>query len=303
MSRIAIYSAYYYISNRQMSHKETSALVTEINKAEKNLEFSDYEKLTSILKGINTRLIDRQSLSLQAAIKQIEEAGFYKTVDKTKVSVVSGSFGSAAYPTAKFVLSAKEKGVNLVNASEFPNTVGNAAASRVCIWNQFTDRVISLSEGRNSGIDAIVSVCDDIKYGNIDFGFACATEEIGVGAFFVGRTDKIQGDAKPLAYVERYDSRYIGGEEDIKKYLQAIIREFNIKETDFYISGDFKPFVDILNKESINTDEAITREILSLAPMLDIGRSLCKYEQSKKNDGAIISIDEQGFVGLIHLKG
>ncbi|MDQ5984018.1 MAG: 3-oxoacyl-[acyl-carrier-protein] synthase II [Eubacteriales bacterium SKADARSKE-1] len=302
MQNCAIFSAYYYLDNQQLTYKGIPKFIDKTNMSISPLPFSDFDKLSIILNNINTRMIDLQSLSLQAAVSQASKDEFYNTIDKSDISVVAGSFSAALYPICEFILSAKEKGVNFVNATQFTNTVGNAAASRLCIWNQFKNRVSSICNGINSGLDAIISTCDDINYKNSSITFACATEEIGAAAFLIAKDNILQDKAKPLAYIKNYESKYVGT-ENIGTYLQNLANHFNLDlaKTDFYLSGSSDLLNDTFKNKNCNIKIGINKEALSLTPMINIGNALFEYENNNKNDCIIISVNNIGFVSVIQL--
>lgn len=302
MQNCAIFSAYYYLDNQQLTYKDIPQFIDKTSRNNSSLPFSDFDKLSAILSNINTRMIDLQSLSLQAAISQATKDDFYNTIDKTDISVVAGSFSSALYPICEFILSAKEKGFNFVNATQFTNTVGNAAASRLCIWNQFKNRVSSICNGINSGLDSIISACDDISYKNSSISFACATEEIGAAAFLIAKDNIFCNKLTPLAYIKNYESEYVGS-ENIHSYFKNLPKHFNLDlaKTDFYLSGSCEILDNIFNNNNCNIKTGINKEALSLTPIINIGNALFEYENNNKNDCMIISIDKNGFVSIIQL--
>ena len=156
VDRCAIFSAFYYIGDTGFSYQEVPDFVRKINNMNSDLAFCSMDILIKLLDNLNTRLIDRQSLSLEAAVKLAADKGIFKDLDTKKMSIIAGSYSSSVYPAAIFNLSTKDKDPNFVNATEFTNTVGNAAVSRACIWNQFTGEAHALSEGLNSGLNAVV---------------------------------------------------------------------------------------------------------------------------------------------------
>ena len=301
MKNCAIFSAHYYLDDKQITYKDIPQFIDNSNKSDSPLYFSDIDKLSAILNNINTRMIDRQSLSLEAAISQSLNNELCSIINKTDISVIAGSFSSALYPLSEFILSSKKSGLNFVNATQFTNTVGNAAASRLCIWNQFKNRVVSICNGINSGLDAIISACDDINYENSSTALACATEEIGSSAILIAKGDKFINKLHPLAYIKNYESRYVGS-NSIDNYFKNLPDHFNldISKTDFYLSGNSN-LLNNLSNYNYNIKTGIKKEALSLAPMINIGKSLFEYEKENKNDSIIISVDKTGFVSVIQI--
>ena len=73
---------------------------------------------------------------------------------------------------------------------EFPNTVGNAPASRASIWLGLTDKVVSLAEGETvSGLDALLFALRLVR-GDSEYAFACAVEEDSIVVALVGRKEE-----------------------------------------------------------------------------------------------------------------
>lgn len=299
--KCAIISSFYYIENESFDYNKIVNFVNKINSTSENLEFCNIETLEKLLNKINTRLIDRQSLSLEAAIKVAEDTGFLNDINKTELCVISGSYSSLTYPSTTFTLSAKKNGPNFVNATEFTNTVGNAAVSRACIWNQFRGCAYSISEGINSGLNAIVDGYKNIKYKNAKDILACATEEVGAAAILIQDENELK--EKPIAYIENVDSRYIGNLSNIENYLRNIEEKFKVKlkDTDIYLSGDTKNVSNIFKKNNINIQNIIKKNMWSLNPMIDIGRSLFNYTKGTTNKSFILSIDNQGMVSSVLL--
>lgn len=299
--KCAIISSFYYIENESFDYNKINDFVNKINSTCDNLKFCELEKLEKLLNKINTRLIDRQSLSLEAAIKIAEDNGFLDNINKSELCVISGSYSSLTYPSTTFTLSAKKNGPNFVNATEFTNTVGNAAVSRACIWNQFRGCAYALSEGINSGLNAIVDAYKNIKYKNEKDILACATEEIGAAAILIRDENELK--EKPIAYVKNGDSRYMGNLSNFENYLKNIEEKFEIKlkDTDIYLSGDTKNARNTFEKNNINIQNIIKTNMWSLNPMVDIGRCLFNYSKGATDDSFILSIDNQGMVSCVLL--
>jgi len=101
-------------------------------------------------------------------------------------AVIVGSAFGAIDSTVEFDAQALAKGPNAVNPMDFPNTVANAAGSRIGIWMQLKGPNITLTNGRTSLIDAL------------GFGW----EGLNGGLFqdcLVGAVEKIPVFLKPLA--------------------------------------------------------------------------------------------------------
>ena len=283
MNRIPILACKYYVDDKQFDFKEIRNLESTL----KDPKFCNLDKFPELLKEINTRLVDRQSLALQAAIEPFKVNNFYKKVDKSRISVVSGSLSAAVYPILEYVDSACTNGPNFVNAAAFPNTVANAPASRLCIWNGFENRVTSLSEGMSSGLDAIMMACDQIKRGYTDFVWAVSSEENGAAAVFLGGNSPCRDiDFPNVAYVNNYESRYVGNisnsEQD--KFIKELANSWDLNDGRTII------------KKSKDTT------LFSIEPMLDFGRMINLILDNEADRGIIISLDKFGILSILEVK-
>lgn len=307
MEKVAIVSAFYYIEDFGFNYMKTHDFVKEINGRSGNINFCSIEKLTQFLGNLNTRLVDRQSLTLEAAAKFAENEGAFGDIDKYNLSVIAGSYSSATYPSAEFNLSIEEKGANFVNPTSFTNTVGNAVVSRLCIWNQFRGKVYAISEGVHSGLNAIIDAYYSIKYKNSSQILACATEEIGSAIVFINRYDESNSSQEPICYVKNCYSKYVG-HISAKECVCALENAFNIdlKTADVYLCGDFDIANDILNqleKDDVEVQSLINKNMFSIAPIIDLGRCLSNYKNKSTKDSIIICVDAGGFVSAIQLTG
>ena len=277
MKKTAIFAMKYYLQDQQLDFSQIDGLSQES-------KICDIDILQNKLSDINTRLVDRQSLSLEAAITPFNDEKNYNFIDKSKISVIVGSLSAAIYPIFEYVASAVEKGVNFVNPTFFPNSVANAPASRLSIWNQFKNRVTSLSEGKGSGLDAIMMAKDEIERGATRYAWAGASEETGAALAFVG--DENEKNMKPLAYIKHYESRYIGNlsENQKKNFIDSIILSWK---------------VDNLKQEIIYSKDS---KLLSLQPLVDLGRALLKIANESLDSAVVVSIDSMDFLSMIELR-
>lgn len=304
MAKCAILSAFYYIGDSGFTYKKVPDFVNKVNDMNDNLEFCSVAVLTERLNNINTRLMDRQSLSLEAAIKIAEDEKFFNRLKKSELNIIAGSYSSSIYPTASFNLSTKEKGANFVNATEFTNTFGNAAVSRACIWNDFRGEAHAISEGLNSGLDAVVDACTNIKYKSTDAVLACATEEVGSAVVLICKENNVDFSEKPIAYIENYDSNYVGDIIEFENYFNKLEDKFKIKlkDTDIYLSGNLDRVTNLSLLSNLKIKTLINKNMLSLNPLIDIGMSLYNYENGAKRDSLIFCIDTKGFVSSVLIK-
>lgn len=299
MTQCGIFSAFYYIENSGFSYKNIHDFLDNMPD---NINFCSIDLLVKSLDKINTRLIDRQSLALEAALKLADDEGFFDDLNRSKLSIIAGSYSSSIYPSAAFNLSVKEKGANFVNATEFTNTVGNAAVSRACIWNQFRGEAYAISEGVNSGLNAVVDAYNNIKYGNNNDVLACATEEVGSAAALICKETLERHLSKPaIAYIKDCDSNYAGNIIELKDYFNRIVDKFNINlgDTDIYFSGDLDKIKELSSEKNLKSKELISKNMWSLTPLINMGRCLYAYENGAKRDSLIFSIDAKGFVSSV----
>ena len=305
MNRCAIVSSFYYIENTGFTYNDTPDFLEKVNSRDDNIELCSTDVLTKLLDNINTRLIDRQSLSLEAAVKLAENEKFFTNLDRSELIIFAGSYSSSIYPSAVFNLSTEQNGPNFVNAVEFTNTVGNAAVSRLCIWNQFRGEAHAISEGLNSGLNAIIDAYYNLKNKGAACALACATEEIGSAVILIQKENIENPQQKPIAYIKDCECKYVGNIDDVQSYFNNLQGNFgiNLKDVDIYISGDFDKINDILKHNDAEFEKIVNKNMWSLAPMVDIGRCLYNYRKGSTKDSLIISVDENGFVSSILISG
>jgi len=138
------------------------------------------------------RMVDRQSLLLMAAIWEVMKVNGISpdTMPTESTTIVSGSNHSALRPSIDFLNSAIEKGALGISPMSFPNTVGNAPASRVAIWLGLRDKVICLSDGPiMSGLDAVLTALEEVNKGS-HYAWACAYEDDSATIALVGRQEE-----------------------------------------------------------------------------------------------------------------
>lgn len=101
-------------------------------------------------------------------------------------AVIVGSAFGAIDSTVNFDAQALEKGPNAVNPMDFPNTVANAAGSRIGIWMRLKGPNVTLTNGGTSLLDAV--------------GFAWEGYNSGLfSRCLVGAVEKVPVFLKPLA--------------------------------------------------------------------------------------------------------
>lgn len=302
MLKCAIVSAFYYIENSGFNYSDIPSFVDKITGTDENINFCSTDILTKLLDKLNTRLIDRQSLSLEAALKIAENEGHFDNLNKSEVSIIAGSYSSSVYPSAAFNLSIQEKGANFVNATEFTNTVGNAAVSRACIWNQFRGEAHAISEGVNSGLDAVIDAYNDIKYGDTNDILACTSEEIGSAAVLIQNENLNRLKNEPIAYIKNCDSNYFKDYAELLDYFNSIEDRFNINFSDtcIYLSGDFDKITELSKTKNLEFKKIINKNLWSLTPLVNIGRCLYDYKSGAENKNSLIfSVDEKGFASSV----
>jgi 3-oxoacyl-(acyl-carrier-protein) synthase len=130
-----------------------------------------------LLPGISTRLVDRQSLQAGIATKEAIEI-IPEDIDWERAGVILGSTFGATASMFDFYHNIVTEGVDYISPMEFPNTVSNAAASRVGIWLSLKGHCVSISNGNLSGLDAVGFAYKEIKKNLMDYYVAGGSEEI-----------------------------------------------------------------------------------------------------------------------------
>jgi 3-oxoacyl-[acyl-carrier-protein] synthase II len=141
------------------------------------------------LPNLDIRMVDRQSLLLMAAVWDAMKANGFQpaSLPVESTAIVSGSNHSALNPSLEFLSSALEKGALGVSPMTFPNTVGNAPASRISIWMGLRDKVICLSDGPLlSGLHALLTALEEVNRDS-SYAWACSLEEDGAVVALIGR--------------------------------------------------------------------------------------------------------------------
>ena len=93
-------------------------------------------------------------------------------------AVVVGSCFGAIDSTVDFDAQALQKGPNAVNPMDFPNTVANAAGSRIGIWLQLKGPNVTLTNGGTSFIDAMGFAWEAYNSGLFEDCLAGAVEKV-----------------------------------------------------------------------------------------------------------------------------
>ena len=127
----------------------------------------------------DTRAMDRQSQLLIAAIHHtlLHNGMTVDQLPKESTAIITGSRHAALRPSLEFLHSALENGPLGTSPMAFPNTVGNAAASRASILFGLRDKIICLSDGETvSGLDALLTGIREVKKGS-QYALACDLEE------------------------------------------------------------------------------------------------------------------------------
>lgn len=130
-----------------------------------------------LLPGISTRLVDRQSLQAGIAAKQALSILPDGTGAERAGVILGSSFGASASMYDFFHKIVTEGSVS-ISPMEFPNTVSNAAASRVGMWFSLKGHCVSISNGNLSGLDAVGYACREIRNKVMDYYLVGGSEEI-----------------------------------------------------------------------------------------------------------------------------
>ncbi|HUO57685.1 MAG TPA: beta-ketoacyl synthase N-terminal-like domain-containing protein [bacterium] len=150
-------------------------------------------------------------------------------------AVVVGSGFGAIDSTVDFDAQALQKGPNAVNPMDFPNTVANAAGSRIGIWLQLKGPNVTLTNGGTSFLDAI--------------GFAWEAYNSGLfGDCLVGAVEKVPVFLKSFPAQETPDVRWregaclfrASGDERLG-FLFEIVDYFSLQlKADFSFTSPFR---------------------------------------------------------------
>lgn len=120
-----------------------------------------------------------------AAQRAVGEKTTWEGISRDNFAVIVGSAFGSIEPTLEFDGLALRKGPNAVNPMDFPNTVANAAGSRIGIWLQLKGPNVTLTNGGTSFIDALGFAWEGLN-GNL------------FDRCLVGAADKLPGFLKPL---------------------------------------------------------------------------------------------------------
>ena len=93
-------------------------------------------------------------------------------------AVVAGSALASMESVLDFDSQALLKGPNTVNPMDFPNTVANAAGSRIGIWFQLKGPNVTLTNGSTSLVDAIGFAWEGYNSGLFQYCLAGAVEKV-----------------------------------------------------------------------------------------------------------------------------
>lgn len=135
-------------------------------------------------KGLRT--MDRSGrLLVSAGRLAIDDSGFIITDENTDACGVSvGTTLGSLKSIADFDMITLTEGPRYVNPALFPNTVMNAAASQVAIWNNIQGFCNTLSSGFTTSIDAMQYAADWIEMGKSKYILAGGVEEMCSYTFF-----------------------------------------------------------------------------------------------------------------------
>jgi hypothetical protein len=107
-----------------------------------------------IFPDVSPKYIDNLSLLAAIAAGRAIDKPLEENIRKDFAVIMGSAFGSLD-SVVDFDAQALQKGPNTVNPMDFPNTVANAAGSRIGIWLQLKGPNVMLTNGETSFIDAI----------------------------------------------------------------------------------------------------------------------------------------------------
>lgn len=125
------------------------------------------------LPHVNPQMADMDSMMLTGAIHRGMKENGIDSLPAEATAIVSESHGAAILSSIAFYQNVIKKGAIGASPMAFPNTVGNAPASRAAIWLGFRDKVVSLSgkEGRSG--EGAISYAKKLMEGDSQYAFAC----------------------------------------------------------------------------------------------------------------------------------
>ncbi len=124
------------------------------------------------------KYIDTLSLMAGIAAGRIFRRGDNPPVPNPTDAVILGTAFGAFESSVEFDRQALIKGPNTVNPMDFPNTVANAAGSRIGIWLQLKGPNITLTNGGTSFIDALGFAWEGMNGGLFQSCLVGAAEKI-----------------------------------------------------------------------------------------------------------------------------
>lgn len=148
-------------------------------------EISDFDPKTYLgPKGLRT--MDRSALLLVSAAKlAVDDCGLKITEENTdEIGVSVGTTLGGIRSINEFDEITLKEGPRYTNPALFPNTVINAPASQVCIWQKIKGFSTTISTGFTASTDAIKYAYDFIQFGRAKAVFAGGVEEMCLQTFY-----------------------------------------------------------------------------------------------------------------------
>ena len=178
------------------------------------------------------------------------------------------------------------------------------AVSRACIWNQFRGEAFAISEGVNSGLNALVDAYKATQHGKAEEVLACATEEVGSAAVLIRKGASKNSRIRPPAYIKVVDSSYIADDDNFEGYFSSLARKFDIdlNEAEVYLSCAPERLEVASKCSGLCGKVSVKKNLWSLAPLLDVGLCLNNYEHGAEKDCLVASLDSNGFVSSVLLE-
>jgi 3-oxoacyl-[acyl-carrier-protein] synthase II len=115
------------------------------------------------------RHFDRTALMVTSAAKMALGSAGWEKYPSEEAGVVLGSTFGVIDSIADFDTVALKEGANYVNPMSFPNTVINAAASRISIACDAKGLCSTISTGEGSALDAFIYACEFLSWGRARF--------------------------------------------------------------------------------------------------------------------------------------
>ena len=161
----------------------------------------------------NIRQLDRTGrLALVGVELALADSGWSLDLRKTEtIGLVLGTMFSGVHTIGEFDRRAQQAGPEYASALEFSNTVLNAAAGQVAIWQQLRGINTTIAAGAASGLQALGYAAQLVRTGRADVLVAGGAEEMSFETFLgFQRGGRLAGPDRPGAAGVPFDAGRCG---------------------------------------------------------------------------------------------